>query len=102
MDGTISSSWESGALYEATIVEANLDWLKQMKQMCEENGVRLVLIKVPATENPQYYTGTWTRMRSEAAGRLAEALSLDFLDLFYDVDLGIDWTKDTIDGGMHI
>ena len=102
VDGTISSSWESGALYEATIVEANLDWLKQMKQMCEENGVRLVLIKVPATENPQYYTGTWTRMRSEAAGRLAEALSLDFLDLFYDVDLGIDWTKDTIDGGMHL
>ena len=102
MDGVSSDAEQYGALYEPSVSEASLDQLKQMKQMCDESGVKLVLIKIPAVGDPQYYNGAWTELRSEAVKKLAAELGLDFLDLFYDVNLGIDWTQDLMSDMQHL
>lgn len=102
VDRTQESFTEDSRLYEPVINETARSQLERMKQLCDENGVRLMLLKIPAVGDPQYYSGAWTRSRSEATKKLAEELGVDFLDLFYDVDLGIDWTKDTLDGGKHL
>lgn len=102
VDGVPSNSEESGTLYEAAVGENARNQLKRLKQMCDERGTELVLMKIPSAGYPQYYDGTWTRLRSEAAKTLADEFGLSFLDLCYDVDLGIDWTRDTPDAGEHL
>ena len=101
-DGASSDFRQDGALYEPSVSETSLGQLKQMKQMCDKSGVTLVLIKIPTVGDPQYNDSAWTRLRSDAAKKLAAELGLDFLDLLYDVDLGIDWNRDSIDGGTHL
>lgn len=103
IDGMFGEERQEDALYEPSIGEAELKQLKQMKQMCDENGVKLVLMKIPSVGDPPYYSGAWTRLRSVTAKKMAAELGLDFLDLFYDVDLGIDWTRDFADNnGAHL
>lgn len=102
VDGVSSDSTDDSPLYEVSMDEAALSRLYEMKRLCDEHGAKLVLLKVPAVGDPQYYSGAWTRLRSQAMKNLAEEIDVDFLDLFYDTDVGIDWGKDTPDGGVHL
>ncbi|MBR1495960.1 MAG: hypothetical protein IJ601_13070 [Acidaminococcaceae bacterium] len=86
----------------AVILRESADYLVKMKSLCTENGAELVLIKVPSIGLPQYNQGVWTGFRAQAVKALAEKYGLEFLDLLYDYDLGIDWSHDTCDGGVHL
>lgn len=90
------------ALYEYSISEENISWLKKIQILCDENGIELVLFKVPSVSDPNTYSAAWTAQRASQAKELAEECELPFLDLLYDVDLGMDWSMDSIDQGKHL
>ena len=89
-------------LLSSEINPLELYWLNRIIGLCREKGIRLQLIKVPTIDNPIAYSSAWTLRKSTAMRELADALDIPFLDLLYDVDLGIDWTQDTLDGGKHL
>lgn len=88
--------------YKPSIAEQNLEYLLKMRKLCQNSGSRLILIKIPALNFPQYYSGSWTKLKSSIVKQNASDIGLEFCDLLYDVDLGIDWTTDTNDGGYHL
>lgn len=100
-DGFYDTTAES-VRYEYSIPEDNRIWLEKLLSLCEENGITLVLFKVPAVGDPNEYNSSWTEQRSSQARMIANKYGIPFLDLLYDTDLGIDWSKDSMDGGKHL
>ena len=101
-NGAYNDLMETAALYDPSIDDASLDYMLKIKLLCEQHNAKLVLIKIPAIGYPQYYEGAWTQLRSNAVKEMAEQYNLEFLDLLYDYDLGIDWDRDSSDGGHHL
>lgn len=84
------------------ISERNIKYLLKMKELCEINGAQLVLSKMPVNKFIQYYSGAWTRQKSDMVKEIANTQGLKFIDLIYDRDVGIDWATETCDGGFHL
>ena len=89
-------------IYSTEIVENNVEYLMKIKELCEQNGATLLLTKIPTIISPISYTSAWTRYRYDAVREVADRCGIEFLDLQYDADLGIDVSKDFYDGGMHL
>lgn len=89
-------------IYSTEIVDNNIEYLAKLKELCDQNGAALLLTKIPAIASPINYTSAWTKFRSAAVREVADRYGIDFLDLQYDADLGIDVSKDFYDGGMHL
>jgi len=70
-----------------------INYLKEMKQVCEANGSKLLLISVPSAKN-------WNNKRKEDITRISKELNLTYCDLNDKVK--IDWQNDTYDGGEHL
>lgn len=88
-------------LYNPVIPSENITYLLKIKEICEENGAELVLIKVPTIGFPQISDG-WTRLWHDQMSKLAQENGIRFFDMLYDVEVGMDWTNDTEDGGSHL
>lgn len=79
----------------ALIPETNLFCLKSIKQLCDENGARLLLLSTPSIVN-------WNDARHKGISELAEELNCDYIDMNLLVkEIPIDWNKDTKDKGDH-
>jgi len=89
-------------LYFAQITEENKEFLREFLQICQAHDCALLTIKIPAVILPFLHGSAWTRERSEAVRAAASEVGVDYLDLLYDADLGLDWNRDTDDGGMHL
>ncbi len=80
----------------ARITAQNMNYIKDIKKLCDENEVKLVLISVPSTIN-------WNTKRHNGIRALADNLKLEYYDLnMMTDDIGIDWSKDTRDKGDHL
>lgn len=99
---------EGGELEEAldpegeltALVALNRPYLEEMMALCASRGSELVLFKVP-TYAKQAYRGHWSYGKSYLVRQLADELGLRYVDLNYE-DVGIDWYRDSKDGGMHM
>lgn len=89
-------------LYVPYIPEKNLRYFLKIKELCENHGSKLLLMKVPVMTWPQFYGSTWTQIKSSITKELAESYDLKFLDLLYDVESLVSFDTDTLDGGMHL
>lgn len=98
----LSTEKEDDELYEANVSDYNLQVLLDIADICEENGVKLLLVKIPVVDFPAMYMSSWTEKRSAVVKEIAEEYKLDYLDMVYDVDCGIEWLTDTADGGGHL
>lgn len=98
----LSTEKEDDELYEANVSDYNLQVLLDIADICEENGVKLLLVKIPVVDSPAMYMSSWTEKRSAVVKEIAEEYKLDYLDMVYDVDCGIEWLTDTADGGCHL
>ena len=101
MNETAEEMKEAG-VYEVFLQEENTEYVRRMKELCEENGCTLILTKIPSIVSPAYYSSAWTKDRSDLARSFADSLGIAYIDLTYDTDLGLDLTKDTQDGGRHL
>ncbi len=72
-------------------------YLDMMRELCEKNGTELVLIKAPSL-SPVWWD-EWDEQMEEYAAKY-DLLYINFLD--YQEEIGIDWSKDTYDTGLHL
>ena len=73
------------------------DYLDKMASLCEEKGVRLVLIKAPSLY-PFWYD-QWEEQIEDYAARRGLSY-INFLELTDEI--GVDFTTDTYDSGLHL
>lgn len=72
-------------------------YLDKMVELCEKEGVELVLIKAPSLY--PYWYPQWEEQVEEYA-REKDLPYINFLEL--QEETGIDYTTDTYDGGLHM
>ncbi len=74
----------------------NLQCLKKIQQICEENNAQLILFSTPSTVN-------WSYVRHNSIKQYAESSGLTYIDLnLMPAEVPIDWTQDTRDKGDHL
>ena len=101
-NGIIKTQEINSAVYNPVISEYCRDYLLKIKQLCEEHGTQLLLIKVPQIYSVVLNGNAWTESKYHMAKTLTEEYGLPFLDLKYDINAGVDFTADTSDGGIHL
>ena len=70
---------------------------KRIYNLCKANNIKLVLYSAPSMK---YYR---SRKRHDALAKLAAQYGIDYIDGNYDeMAIGIDWNKDSYDGGAHL
>lgn len=70
----------------------------KIEKLCEENGARLIIAALPSTSD-------WGYQRHQLTEEFCSRNQLEFLDMnTSDVqkDMGLNWKKDTRDGGIHM
>ena len=76
-----------------------LDYLDKMKELCDNNGVELILVKAP-TNSWNYY---WYDEYEEQVQDYVEKSGLKYYNLIEkENEIGIDWSVDTYDEGFHL
>ena len=93
---------ENKELYCVSVTEKDEQLLQELRDLCNRNHCRLLVTKVPVLKYPREYDAAWTRDKYTEVKRVTSKLGVDYLDLYYDVDVGIDWSEDSIDGGGHL
>ena len=84
-------------LVDYTLGENSWYYLDKMVKLCEENGTQLVLIKAPSL-SPIWWD-QWDA-QVEAYAEAHDLLYINMLD--YQDEIGIDWSTDTYDAGLHL
>ncbi|MGB8454797.1 MAG: SGNH/GDSL hydrolase family protein [Anaerocolumna sp.] len=77
--------------------ENSYDYLNRITELCKENGIQLVLIKSPSIY--PYWYKEWDQQMKDFAHKNG-LLYINFLN--YIDKIGIDFTKDTCDAGLHL
>ncbi len=72
-------------------------YLDKITQLCRDRGIRLILVKAPSLY-PCWYD-EWEEQIDEYAAR-NDLLYLNFLELIDET--GLDFRRDTYDGGLHL
>ena len=72
-------------------------YLEKMTQLCEDRGIQLVLLKAPSL-SPKW----WDRWDAQIR-EYAEEKGLLYINmLLFQEEIGIDWSRDTYDAGLHL
>ena len=100
-DGAVYENKEEDIIYSIDIPEKNIVWLEKIKTLCEENGIHFLAVKVPTMDLPQSYELAWTNKKYHAVQSLCDGYGITYYDLYYDTDINIDWSSDTLDKGRH-
>ncbi|MGN0341375.1 MAG: SGNH/GDSL hydrolase family protein [Roseburia sp.] len=84
-------------LADYTLGENAMGYLQKMADLCQEKGIKLVLIKAP-TEYPYWYE-QW----DEQVEAFAEENNLDYINFIpLQEEIGLDMSEDTYDAGLHL
>ena len=87
------------ALFDYTLPEICFEYLEMMRELCEENGAELLLVKAPTNHWKFWWYDEWD-VQIEA---YAEKNGLDYINFIpLCEEMGIDWSQDTYDEGMHL
>lgn len=79
-----------------TCSKENIQYIKEIKDFCDEKGAKLILLSTPSPVN-------WSYPRHNGISRLASEIGCDYLDLnLYNKEMDINWSKDTRDRGDHL
>ena len=88
---------EGRPLGDYTIDAGQMEWLENIRLLCEQNGVELVLIKAPSLY--PYWYDQW----EEQIADYAEDHGLLYVNLLaLHTAAGLDYQTDTYDGGLHL
>ncbi len=86
-------------LFDYTLPEICWEYLEQMRQLCEERGIELILVKAPTNANQYYWYDEWDAQVSAYAARHG----LAYYNFIPQAEaIGIDWSTDTYDAGAHL
>ena len=79
----------------AMLSEEKLDQFQKIYDLCDRNGVQLVLLTVPSAN-------TWNKGKSDTVKQLAKKYDLTYYDYNRQLPAGFDWATDSKDGGNHL
>lgn len=79
---------------------AKLSWyirfyMKQIQELCQKKGVKLILYSSPSPKN-------YSEKRLQALKKYTKEQGITYLNLTSEKNIGIDWSKDALDGGDHL
>ena len=78
------------------IARWNRQCLKDIQNLCQENGAQLILISSPSAKN-------WSYPNHNGIAALAAEMGLTYVDMnLMNDQLQIDWQVDTKDAGDHM
>lgn len=93
------ASLEGPRLSDYTLPETAMDYLERMRALCEEKGAELILVKAPTNSWGYWWYDEWESQIKE----YAEEHSLSYYNFIPLCDeIGIDWSTDTYDKGVHL
>ena len=82
---------------ELTFKMDQMHAFNKIYNLCQANGIKLILYSAPSEK---YYI---TRRRHDAITKLAKKYGIDYIDGNFDEGIvGIDWDRDSFDGGGHL
>ena len=84
-------------LKDYTLGENSYYYLDKMVKLCEDNDIQLILIKAPSL-SPVWWD-EW-ELQVEEYAQKHDLLYINFLE--YQEEIGIDWSTDTYDTGLHL
>lgn len=88
---------EGAPLADYAFGENSYYYLEKMTQLCKENDIRLILIKAPSLY--PYWYEEWDEQIEEFA-KENELVYINFLDVTEEI--GLDYSQDTYDAGLHL
>ncbi len=94
----MESSSQGSELIDYTLPETAFEYLDKMRVLCEEKGVELVLIKSPTNTWKYWWYDEWDSQICD----YADEYGLDYYNFIGNDDIGIDWSHDTYDAGVHL
>ncbi len=84
-------------LTETKFADITYEYLDKIRKLCEENNIELVLIKAPSLY-PYWYTEY-----DEQIEEYASKYGLDYYNFLENIlEIGLDYSVDTYDGGLHL
>ncbi len=85
--------------YFDALPEIGFEYLEKMRLLCEKNGARLILCKAPTNHEKYHWYDEWDAQIEAYAAKQG----LDYYNFIPQAkEIGIDWTTDTYDRGMHL
>jgi hypothetical protein len=70
-----------------------------MRELCEDNGCELILMKAPTNPRGYWWYDEWDKQITE----YAEKHELSYYNFIpHAKEMGIDWQTDTYDEGLHL
>ena len=86
-------------LADYTLPERSMEYLEKMRVLCAEKGIELILIKAPTNDRKYHWYDEW----DEQICAYAAENGLAYYNFINQVDeIGIDWSTDTYDAGVHL
>lgn len=93
------ASLEGPRLSDYTLPQTAMEYLEKMRTLCEENGAELILIKSPTNSWGYWWYNQWEEQITAYAAEKRLAY-YNFIPLCEEI--GIDWSEDTYDEGVHL
>ncbi len=90
---------EGEPLSDPTLPEICFAYLDRMRELCEEKGIQLILVKAPTNFWGYYWYDEWEEQMVSYAGEHGLPY-YNFIPLADEI--GLDWSTDTYDGGAHL
>ncbi len=90
---------EGNPLRDPALPTACFDYLERMRELCEEKGIELILVKAPTNFWGYYWYEEWNAQIEDYA-REKGVTYYNFIPKAEQ--MGIDWTTDTYDAGAHL
>ena len=86
-------------LTDYTLPKTAMDYLEKMRELCEQNGSELILVKAPTNSWRYWWYDEWDKQIDDYASNNG----LAYYNLIPECDnIGIDWSADTYDAGAHL
>lgn len=87
------------ALTDPQLPETAMTWLDRLADLCQEKGVRLVLVKAPTNHWKYWWYDEW----DQQIAAYAEGRGLTYVNMIpLQQEIGLDWRTDTYDEGAHL
>ena len=84
-------------LTETKFADITYEYLDKIRELCEENNIELVLIKAPSLYP------YWYMEYDEQIEEYASKYGLDYYNFLENIlEIGLDYSVDTYDGGLHL
>lgn len=82
-----------------TLPAVGFEYLEKMRALCEEKGVEFILVKAPTNTRGYYWYSEWDAQIISWANEKGVDY-YNFISL--DEEIGLDWSTDTYDKGVHL